>query len=187
MGHGVADAGHADVFDGGRDVADFAGLERFRVLHFGAVNTDALHVEAAAGLHEEDLIALAQGAVEDAHLDDDALVGVVPGVEEQGFQRRFRVAFGRRDVRHHALQHLGHVDPGFRADGHGIARVEPDHFLDLLLDAIDIGGGQVDFVDDRHDFEIVIEGQVDVGQGLRLDALRGVHDQQRALAGGQAA
>ena len=47
--------------------------------------------------------------------------------------------------------------------------------------------GQVDLVDDRHDLEVVVERQVDVGQRLRLDALRGVDDQDRALAGGEAA
>ena len=35
--------------------------------------------------------------------------------------------------------------------------------------------------------EVVLQRQVDVGQRLRLDALRRVHDQDRALAGGQAA
>jgi hypothetical protein len=33
----------------------------------------------------------------------------------------------------------------------------------------------------------VVDGEVGVGEGLRLDALRGVDDQQRALAGGERA
>ena len=33
--------------------------------------------------------------------------------------------------------------------------------------------------------EVGLERQVDVGQRLRLDALRGVDDEERALAGGQ--
>ena len=50
-----------------------------------------------------------------------------------------------------------------------------------------IGGGQVDLVDDRHDGEVVVHRQVDVGQRLRLDALRRVDDQHGAFAGGQRA
>ena len=46
--------------------------------------------------------------------------------------------------------------------------------------------GQVDLVDDRDDLEIVVDGGVGVGQGLRLHALRGVDDQDRAFARGQA-
>ena len=38
-----------------------------------------------------------------------------------------------------------------------------------------------------HDFEVVFDGQVGVGDGLRLDALRRVDDEQRAFAGAQAA
>jgi hypothetical protein len=32
---------------------------------------------------------------------------------------------------------------------------------------------------------VMLDRLVDVGEGLRLDALRGVDDQQRAFAGGQ--
>ena len=53
--------------------------------------------------------------------------------------------------------------------------------------ALRLGGGQVDLVDDGDKLQIVLVGQVDVGERLRLDALRGVHDQQRALAGGERA
>ena len=45
------------------------------------------------------------------------------------------------------------------------------------------GGGQVDLVDDGHDLVVDVERVIDVGEGLRLDALRGVDDEQRALDG----
>ena len=35
--------------------------------------------------------------------------------------------------------------------------------------------------------EVLLHRQVDIGHRLRLDALRGVHDQQRPFAGAQAA
>ena len=72
------------------------------------------------------------------------------------------------------------------AQDHLVAR-EADDILDLLGDALGLGAGQVDLVDDRDDGQVVLERQVDVGQRLRLDALGGVDDQDRALAGGQAA
>ena len=52
---------------------------------------------------------------------------------------------------------------------------------------VDAGGLKVDFIDDGHDFEIVFEGEIDVGEGLRLHALRRVHNEKRALAGGKGA
>ncbi len=53
------------------------------------------------------------------------------------------------------------------------------------LHALRVGGGQVDLVDDRHDLVVVLDALVDVGQGLRFDALRRVDDQQRAFARGR--
>ena len=41
---------------------------------------------------------------------------------------------------------------------------------------------QVDLVDGRNDLEVVLDGQVRIGERLRLGALRGVDDEQRALA-----
>ena len=45
--------------------------------------------------------------------------------------------------------------------------------------------GKIDLVDDRDDGQVVGRGQIDVGQGLRLDPLRGVDHQQGALTGRQ--
>ena len=55
------------------------------------------------------------------------------------------------------------------------------------LDAVGLGGRQVDLVEDRHDLVAGVERVVDVGERLRLDALAGVDHQQRALAGGERA
>jgi hypothetical protein len=46
-----------------------------------------------------------------------------------------------------------------------------------------VGGGQVDLVEHRDDRQVVLQRQVEVGQRLGLDALRGVDQQDRALAG----
>jgi len=56
--------------------------------------------------------------------------------------------------------------------------------MPVVLDLLGHRAGQVHLVEDGDDFEVVLQGEVEVGDGLRLDALRGVHDEQRALAGG---
>ena len=63
--------------------------------------------------------------------------------------------------------------------------VEADDVLDLALALVRLRARQVDLVDDRNDLEVVVDGEIGVGQRLRLDALRRVNQQQRALAGGQ--
>ena len=57
--------------------------------------------------------------------------------------------------------------------------------VDLAPRLFRLRARQVDLVDDRDDLEVVLDRQVGVGQRLRLDALRRVDQQQRALAGGQ--
>ena len=51
----------------------------------------------------------------------------------------------------------------------------------------DVGVRQIDFVDDRNDRQILFHRQMDIGDGLGFDALRGIDDQQRAFARAQAA
>ena len=51
----------------------------------------------------------------------------------------------------------------------------------------DVGVRQINLVDDRNDREVLLHRQMNVGHRLRLDALRGINDQQRAFARAQAA
>ena len=85
----------------------------------------------------------------------------------------------RCDDRLEDLRHAGaHLGAGEDRAG----AVEADDVRDLAARFFGLRAGQVDLVDDRDDLEVVLDGEVGVGQRLRLDALRGVHEQQRALA-----
>ena len=79
------------------------------------------------------------------------------------------------------------VDVHFCGDLWTVLSWDADNILDLLLDARRIRRGQVDLVDDRHDLQPRIDGEVGVAERLRLDTLRRIHDQQRALARGKRA
>ena len=70
---------------------------------------------------------------------------------------------------------------GFGRGLDGVFRFDPDDIFDLFGDPCAIGGGQVDFVQDRDDFVVGVKGVIDVGQCLRFDPLGGVDDQQRAF------
>ena len=77
--------------------------------------------------------------------------------------------------------------PGLRRHEQRVRRVEPDRVLDLLLDLVGPRDRQIDLVEDRDDVEVVVERDVDVRERLRLDALRGIDDEQRAFARGERA
>ncbi len=187
VGDGVADAGLGDFLDLRGDEADFARAELGELLDLGAEAADAVDQVGGAGGHELDLLALADRAVDHAHEDDHAEIGVVPAVDEHRLERSSGVALGRRNLVDDRLEHFLDADAGFRAGKHRLARVEADDLLDLLPHALGVRGGEVDLVDDGDDLVVVLDRLIDVRQRLRLDALGRVDDQQRAFARGEAA
>ena len=56
------------------------------------------------------------------------------------------------------------------------ARVQTDDVFDLLFDAVGFGGRQINFVENRNQFEIVFDREICVGESLRFNALRCVND-----------
>ncbi len=72
--------------------------------------------------------------------------------------------------------------PGLRGDAQDVRGVLADELGDLRGRAVGIGRGQVDLVHDRDDLEVVLDREVGVRERLRLDPLRGVHEEERALA-----
>ena len=185
LGDGVADLRVGDGLDAGEDEADLADAELAATGRLGREHADLLDLVLLALRHQPDLHARPIDAVDDAREDDDAAVGVVPGVEDQRLERRVGIALRRRQPRDDRLEDL--VDAGalLRARQDGVARVEADDVLDLPPRLVGLRAGQVDLVDDRDDLEVVLDRQVGVGQRLRLDALRRIDEQQRAFARGE--
>ena len=68
---------------------------------------------------------------------------------------------------------------------YGIVGRDREVVLDLGLDLVGVCRRQVDLVDRGHNIQVGVHGERRVGDGLRLDALRGVDNEHRALAGGQ--
>ncbi len=59
--------------------------------------------------------------------------------------------------------------------------------VELQLGLGHVAGRQIDLVEHGDDLEVVLDGEIRVGDRLRLDALGAVDEQHGALAGGEAA
>ena len=70
-------------------------------------------------------------------------------------------------------------------DTHTASSRDRQVVLDLGLDLVGVCRRQVDLIDGGHDIQVGVHGERRVGDGLRLDALRGVDDKHRTLAGGK--
>ena len=80
----------------------------------------------------------------------------------------------------HALARL-------RRDPQHLVWIAADQVGDLGRHPLGLGARQVHLVEHRDQLQAGLDGRVGVGDRLRLDALGGVDDQQRPLAGGKAA
>lgn len=69
---------------------------------------------------------------------------------------------------------------GLARYAYGIVGRNRQVILDLGLDLIGVRRRQIDLVDSGHDIQVGVHGERRVGDGLRLDALRGVDDEHRA-------
>ena len=101
--------------------------------------------------HHADFLAALDAAVFHADQDDDAEVLVVPAIHQEGLERGVGVAGGRREAGDQGLQHAFDVQAGFGGDHDGVVGGKADDVLDLLLDLVGLGGGEVHLVEDGDD------------------------------------
>ncbi len=104
------------------------------------------------------------------------------GVEDEGLERGIRVTGGRGDALDRGVEQFGDAFAGLGTDAQDVAGRDAEHLLDLRRVAVGVGSRQVDLVEGGHDLQVVLDGQVAVGQRLGLDALGRVHQQDHALA-----
>src|SRR5258708_40051488 len=102
------------------------------MLDLGAENADAIHKMCSAGLHEADLLASLEDPVDDAHQNNDAEIGIVPTVNEHGFQGSRCIAPGWRDLVDNRLEHFLDSNAGFRGGENGVRCVKADDLFNFL-------------------------------------------------------
>ena len=137
--------------------------------------------------HHRDLLARVEVAVDDPDVGDDAAVGVVDRVEDHRAGRGVGVPDGRRELPDDLVEQR--LDPftGLARHPQAVLGLAADEAGQLLGELLRLGCGQVDLVEHRDDRELVLHGEVEVRQGLRLDALGRVDEQDGTLAGSQRA
>ena len=135
--------------------------------------------------HHSDRLALLYRAVHHADVNHDAAVRIVLAVENKGAERGVLIAAGGRDSLYDIVEHGLDIYARLRAYLGGVHRLDADDVLYLLLHPLRIGGGKVDLIQHGQDLEIVLGGKIGICEGLSLNALSRVHDEDGALAGGE--
>ena len=130
------------------------------------------------------MLALADRAVEDAEIGDDAPEGVEHRVEDQCLQRSVRIALRLRNPLDDGFEHLFHAQSRFAGGAEDLVRVTTQQIDYLILHFVDHRRVHVDLVQYGNDLQVVLDSQVKVRYGLRLDTLRGIDHQQGPFARG---
>ncbi len=187
VGDGVAHLHLSRRLDVGREITGFAHFQFFAHVGLGIEAADFLDLDVFAGVEQLHLHARLQFAVEHADMRDDALVGVEQRVKRQRLQTRRARGLRRGNALHDGFQNFLNADSLLRARGNRQRRINRQNILNLPLCLRHVRVRQVNLVNDRYDFQILLPRQMHVGDGLRLHALRRIHDEQRAFARAQAA
>ncbi len=186
-GDGVTDLGLTDVLHAGDDVAHLADADAVGRGHLRGGDADLQQLVGGAGGHHPDALALVELAVDHTDVRDDAAVRVVDRVEDHraggGVLDADRGRHGGDDL----VQQCLDAETGLRRDAQHVLGLAADQVRELLGELLRLGGRQVDLVQDGDDREVVLHRQVQVGEGLGLDALGGVHQEDGALARGEGA
>ena len=134
------------------------------------------------GRHHGDLLARHDLAVDDAHVGDDAAIGVVHRVEDHGSGGSVGVALRRGHLLDDLVEQFGDADTGLTRHSQHVLGLTADDVRDLVCIAVRVGSREIDLVQHRDDGQVVVHRQVQVGKGLRLDALRGVDKEHSPFA-----
>ena len=125
---------------------------------------------------------LADLAADDADIDHDAAVSVVVGIEDKGAKDIVLGLFGggRRDE--DALEDLFDADACFCRAEDGIGVVSrPITSSICCLTLFDIGGGKIDFIDDRDEFPNCVREPDGRWRGFALERLAQHRRQEELL------
>jgi hypothetical protein len=137
------------------------------------------------GGHHLDPFARVQHAIHHAHVRHHAPVGVIDGVEDHGTGGSISIARGCRQVADDFVQQGFNAHSGLPRDAEHVLRITADQAGQFGRILLGLRCREVDLVQHRNDGEVVFHRQVEVGEGLGLDALCGVDEEDRPFAGCQ--
>lgn len=108
------------------------------------------------------------GAVHNLEVGDDATERVEHGVENQSLQRSFCVTLWMRDALHDGIENLFHALTRLATGTDDVLWVTADEVNDLVLHLVGHGTGHVYLIDNGDNLQVMIDGEIEVGDGLRL-------------------
>jgi len=183
---GIADLDFGARLDVGDHVADIAGHKlllhkKFRLLRLE--DSDFLDVVGGVCRHQLDLVAGFDRALDDPRVNDDPAIGIKRRIKRQCPEAGISLSGRVGDAIDDGFQDFLDADSRLGTGKDGFFGRDGQNVLQLLFGGLDVGVRQVDFVDDRNEFQPLFFRKVDIGNRLSFDALCGIDNDESSLAG----
>ena len=182
-GDGVAHLHFCGLLDARHDVAHIARPQFLFWHHVHLQRTNLLGQILLLRVDKPHLLPGTHHAIDDFEVGNDTSVGVEHRIENQSLQWSLLVAHRVRHTLHHGIQNILHTLARLAAGIDDVLQVASDEVDNLVGHLLGHGVGHVNLVDDRDNLKVMVDGHVEVRNGLRLHTLRGIHHQQCTLAG----
>ena len=189
VGHGGDGIAHLDLggsLDATHDVSHVAAMEYLLGHHIHLQHTYLIGLILTPSIDKLHIVAAMDTSVYNLEICNDTSEGIEYRVKDECLQGSLFVALRRWYTVHHSIQYLLHA--------HSCLSTGTDDFLALASQQVHYlvhnlfrhGVWHITFVYHRDDFQVIIDGHIEVADGLCLYTLSGIHHQQGTLTCGNA-
>ena len=182
----IADLHLSCRLDAADDVTHVAAMKDVSGYHVHLQDTDFVGLVFLSRVDELHLVAASHRAVYNLEVSDDAAERVEDRVEDKCLQRSLLVAFGTRNAFNNSTEYVFHAHACLATRTNDFLAFATKQVHDFVLDLFWHGVRHVALIDDRDDFQVVVDSHVEVTNGLSLNALSSIYNKQSTFAGGNA-
>ena len=118
-------------------------------------------------------------------MGNGTLIGIKIRVKNKSAQRLICLSGWCRNTLHNGIKNFLNAFTGFGRSQNCLGGVKANNILNLLLNSVRIRTWQINLVNNRNYFQIMLQGHINIGQGLGLNTLGSIHNQQGTLTGRQ--
>ena len=183
MGDGISHLHLHGGLDARDDIADIPRTDLSGGVELEFQIADFLGLIFIAGREELHFVSFADGSVHHLEIGDDATERVEDRVEDKGLERGLRVPFGAGHLVHDGIQHRLYALARPGRYPQDFLRVAAQQVAHLVLDHLRLGAVHVNLVEHGDNLQSMVDGLVQVGNGLGLNTLRSIHHQKGPFAG----
>ena len=135
--------------------------------------------------HKLNLLPTCQCPINHTHQYHNPQIRIIPRIDQQRARRRIFIPMWCGQFIYNFFQQFWHTIAGFTRYRQSIPCVQSNHICNLFTCTCNITGRQINLVQHRQHFQIIIQRQIRICQRLCLNPLGCVNQHQRAFARGQ--